>query len=93
MKNKKIFIIIDIGLFLLSLFGLFNVVILPIINYFTKGEINLSSNFLLIYWAMFSFILIDFYFFKKIKNRIFWKIFFCFGIFATMQKNISLIAI
>ncbi|MFH1564573.1 MAG: hypothetical protein ABIC82_01860 [bacterium] len=93
MKNTKGLIIADIELFLLSLFGLFNVVFFPIINYSARGKINLLPNFLMLYWAMFSFLLVDFYFFKKVKSKIFWKIFFWFGVAAAIQKNISVIPI
>lgn len=93
MKNTKGFEITDIALFLLSLFGLFNVIFFPIINYSVRGEISLMPNFIMLYWAMFSIFLIDAHFFKKVKSKIFWKIFLGFGVVAAIQKNISVIPI
>lgn len=93
MKNITGLEIADISLFLLSLFGLFNVIFSPVINYAVRGEIILMPNFIMLYWAMFSILLIDIYFFKKIKSKIFWKIFLGFGVIAMIQKNISVIPI
>lgn len=93
MENIKKFIITDIELFVLSLFGLFEVIFSPVINYSVRGEINLFPSFLMLYWAMFSILLIDAHFFKKVKSKIFWKIFFWFGVVAAIQKNISVMPI
>jgi len=76
--------VVDIGLFLLSLFGVFNLA-----STLIRSE---APDTLAIYWALFAILALDRLVFKKIRNLIFWKIVFVGGIIILAVQDFSLIS-
>ncbi len=76
--------IADIGLFLLSLFGVFHLALTLL-----RSEV---PDAVTTYWALFAILSFDRLVFKKITNILFWKTFFVAGIIVLAVQDVSLIS-
>lgn len=88
MKDKKQINILDIELFLLSIFGIYHVWI-AFINLLLQGKWH-TPGIIMVYWTLFMILLTDRMTYRKITNLFFWKAIFVGGICIVIIKNISL---
>lgn len=88
MKGEKKINILDIELFLLSIFGIYHVFV-AFINFMREGKWQ-APGIIMIYWALFVILLADRMTYKKITNIFFWKTVFVGGICIVIIKNIML---
>lgn len=88
MKHERKINILDIELFLLSIFGVYHV-FSALIHSLREGEWY-TPGIIMIYWALFTILLADRLTYKKITNVFLWKTVFIGGICIIIIKNISL---